>query len=99
MYKDDLMTLQQCMLEVLDNPKEERIIVQTNIPSLDHIGETIYYMIDKTYGCGDEVIEGTEWHVTNSEGAGTDAPDNQSVILLFSQFPDDCIERIYVESY
>lgn len=82
MYKDDLMTLQECMLEVLDNPKEKRIIVETNIPSLGHIGETIYYMIDKSTDCGDTVIKGLEWQVTNNEGAGTEAPDNRSVILL-----------------
>lgn len=99
MYRDDLMTLQECMLAVLDNPKNKRIVVETNIPSLAQIGETIYYMIDKTYGCGDELIEGNEWQVTNNEGAGTNAPDNQSVILFFSQFPDECIDRIYVESY
>lgn len=99
MYRDDLMTLQESMLEVLDNPKDVRIIVETNIPSLDQIGETIYYMIDKTYGCGDELIEGKEWMVSNNEGASTNPPDSQSVISFFSQFPDECIDRIYVESY
>lgn len=99
MNKENLMTLKDCMLEVLDNPKEKRIIVETCIPNLARIDEQVYYMIDKTYGCGEEVIEGTEWYVTNSEEVGTQAPENQAVILLFSQFPDECIERIYVESY
>lgn len=93
------MSLQECMLAVLDNPKEKRIIVQTYIPSLYAIGDTVEYMIDKTSDCGETVIEGTEWLVTNSEGAETEAPDNQSVILLFSRFPDECIDSIYVESY
>lgn len=99
MYKDHLMSLQECMLAVLDNPKEKRIIVQTHIPSLYAIGDTVEYMIDKTSDFGETVIEGTEWGVTNSEGAETKATDNRSVILFFSQFPDGCIDSIYVESY
>lgn len=89
--------LKRAMLEVLDEPTECRIIIETNIPSLNNFPEKIYYMIDRGYCDPEEVYN--HWKVTNSAGEGTIVKDNISLIAFFASIPEEAISRVYVDSF
>lgn len=95
--------LKSAMLEVLDNPTQKRVIIETLIPSLNNGLDNLYYMIDRG-DCGSEVLNEPaiiydEWHITNSAGEGITAETNQQVIDIFGGFPESVIKRVYTEYF
>ena len=91
--------LYRAMLEVLDDPKQLRVIVYTNIPTLESIGEeNLYYMIDHSEDCGETVAD--HWHVINSDGAGCKFGTNEEVINFFEAIAKMGVElSIHTETY
>lgn len=87
------------MLQVLDDPKQLRIIVYTNIPTLESIGEeNLYYMIDHSEDCGETVAD--HWYVTNSDVTGCKFGTNEEVINFFEALAKTGIElNIHTETY
>lgn len=91
--------LMDAMLQVLDNPTDDRVIICTRIPSLDDLGESMYYMLDKSDDNGETAIKGKSWRLTNSDGAGSFIACSHDVIQLLDRLPDGVIERIHLERY
>ena len=87
------------MLQVLDDPKGVRVVVNTNIPCLgiNDDEQTVTYLIDLSDGGGEELYE--HWHVTNYDGAGREFASNIDVLNFFDDFPEGVITEIYAESY
>lgn len=87
------------MLQVLDDPKQLRIIVYTNIPTLESIGEeNLYYMIDRSEDCGETVAD--HWHVTNSDGTGCKFGTNEEVFNFMQSLAATGVTlKVHTETY
>lgn len=100
MNSENLITLQRCMIEVMEHPLTRRVIIETNIPNVgDSLGSQLYYMLDRSNDCGETIIKGTCWSITNSDGVGTLANCADDVLNLFRDMGDGAITRIYDELY
>lgn len=100
MNNENLITLQRCMIEVMEHPLTRRVIIETNIPNIgDSLGEQLYYMLDRSDDFGETLIDGTGWSITNSDGVGTLASCAADVLILFRNMGDGAITRIYSESF
>ena len=82
--------LKSAMLEVLDDPTECRIIVETKIPSLSNNLDPLYFMIDR---------RDDQWFISNSAGEGYEAENNICLIAFFASIPGEAIARVYVDSF
>lgn len=59
-YNDKAADLMQLLLEVAENPSELRVIVKTDLPDLNQPWEDdeyVYYMIDKSDGGGQPILD------------------------------------------
>lgn len=86
------------MLQVLDDPKDYRVVIVTNIPNLqfcDGLGVT--YLLDLSDGDGDVVYD--KWLVSNNDGAYKKDLSNMEVFNFFDDFPEGTIKSVYVEQY
>lgn len=103
--------IEKMMLEVLDAPQRVRIIIDTKLPALNNvqdtieelgygekISDTIYYMIDRSPDQGETVSD--MWHVSNSCGGGFEIPSNNLLLDFIEQITDHCKDaKIWVESF
>lgn len=89
----------KAMLEVLDDPKRLRVIVNTNIPNLKSIGvENLYYMIDRSEDLGETAAD--HWYVTNSDLAGREFGTSEEVIKFMQSLAATGVTlNIYAETY
>jgi hypothetical protein len=101
------MTLiQDLLLDVMSNPTEVRIVIQTTIPQLDGEGQ-LYYMIDKgDCGCPcatppTEPKVFDHWVVSNSEGSIRNFPTHEEVVEFVQQLCRACADTpdMWVESF
>lgn len=104
-------TIEQMVLDVLDDPTGLRIIVDTKLPALldgsidvhkmimdDVVEESLYYMIDRTSDCGQTVSD--EWHITNSVGGGLVIPTNGWLVIFIENLLHRCKDAVvHTESY
>lgn len=64
------LELAELLLQVIENPAEIRVIVDTNLPNLEYPGEeeeTIYYMIDRSNGIDFEEVAAEDGTTTRIE--------------------------------
>lgn len=90
--------IEEMILEVLDAPKKLRIIIDTQLPSLCDISETLYYMIDRSDDCGETVID--KWHISSSAGGMVEIPTHGQLLDFVEQITRHCPDaKIWVEDY
>lgn len=90
--------IEKMILEVLDNPKDKRIIVGTKLPSLDEFSPRLYYMIGRSPDCGDTIAD--MWFVTPSIGNEITFKSHELLLEFIMKLDDACKDlKCYVESY
>lgn len=102
--------VEKMILEVLDTPKELRLIIDTEIPTLCvkgtdstpvegiEVSDTLYYMIDRSPDMGETISD--VWRVSASEGGWYEIPTHQKLIDFINQILAKCpFANIWVESY
>lgn len=109
------LELAEFLLQVLENPTENRVIVTTQLPSLDEPWEEdahLYYMIDKSDGDSRSVIneDGTFtetkpatiyecWQVYDSAGSRAEFPSANDVLNFFDRLAARTPIEAHVESF
>lgn len=109
------LELAELLLEVMENPTEYRIVVETHLPNLAEPWEedsNIYYMIDKSDGGGVSTrsedgsltkVEPAEifdcWHVSDSAGNGAEFPAASDVLNFFDRLATRTQIEAHVESF
>ena len=109
------LELAELLLQVLENPAENRVIVETQLPNLDspwEVDNHIYYMIDKSDGGAQSVRneDGTFtetkpatiydcWQVSDSAGSGAEFPTYNHVLDFFCRLAAATRIEAYVESF
>ena len=107
------LELAELLLQVLENPAENRVIVETQLPNLgtpwdDHV----YYMIDKSDGdersqiseCGTTtVVKEAEiyddWQVSSNTGCAAKFPSANDVLNFFDRLAARTPIEAHVESF
>lgn len=109
------LELAELLLQVLENPAENRVIVETQLPNLDSPWEEdnyIYYMIDKSDGdersqiseCGTTtVVKEAEiyddWQVSSNTGCAAKFPSANDVLNFFDRLAARTPIEAHVESF
>lgn len=109
------LELAELLLQVLENPAENRVIVETQLPNLDSPWEEdthIYYMIDKSDGDNQSVKneDGTFteikraiiydcWQVSDSAGSSAEFPSASDVLNFFDRLAARTPIEAHVESF
>lgn len=109
------LELAELLLQVLENPAENRVIVETQLPNLEAPWEEddhVCYMIDKSDGDDQSQIDddGTTaiikeaviydtWHVSSNTGSGAEFPSAADVLNFFDRLAARTPIDAYVESF
>lgn len=109
------LELAELLLQVLENPAENRVIVETQLPNLEAPWEEddhIYYMIDKSDGDERSQIseDGTttvikeaeiydDWKVSSNTGCAAEFPSANDVLNFFDRLAARTPVEAHVESF
>jgi hypothetical protein len=95
------MEMKEALLDIVEQPTKYRVIVETQLPSLDPIAGNLYYMIDKgdcgVNGQGAKVYD--HYQVTNSDGGGKHFTAWREVVEFFDKLAAATELDIYVETF
>lgn len=109
------LELAELLLQVLENPAENRVIVETQLPNLEAPWEEddhIYYMIDKSDGDIQQQIaeDGSttiikeaeiydDWQVSSNTGSAAEFPSANDVLNFFDRLAARTPIEAHVESF
>lgn len=95
------------LLEVLDAPTENRIVIDTQLPrtsdpnkavDLDDFDDddTLTYLIDKSNG-DNQVFD--KWTITSYDGGWWESKSSAKVADFIMHIATNCVARVYVEGF
>lgn len=101
----------EMLLEVLDAPTKNRIIIQTQIPTsfdyeevanlddfdYDNPTSTVYFMIDRSEDAGETVCD--KWQISSNNNDWWVSSSSEKVADFIIHIATSCVARVYVESY